>query len=255
MSTFLGKGTYGKVTKINGTAVKDFQKLSHIIQEHIALKYLDDCNYIIKGLGVNYKKKELSMVLCDMSLRKWLNQKNNCKCLDCIHKIIHDILCGLVELQDRNLSHSDIKPGNILIQKHPLKAVLGDCGFVSLAKYSKQDRTAPAYRDIVIVADDKHDIYSFGICFLELLYKVKRRLYENYNDIKDTINNDVHNSDHRKLLFKMLHPNRNMRPSARELLQLLYKETPDKFIIQPADINEEILLKNLKKKYYHLDIP
>ena len=147
MSEKLGRGAYGKVIKKNNTAIKQFAYLPHVIQEHSALMYLKDCNYIVHETAVNLPKNELTMELYDMSLRHYLSSE--CCCVACINTILHNILMGMIELHDRQLSHSDLKPGNILIRKEPLKAVLGDCGFVSVSKYSKQQRTAHSYRDLI----------------------------------------------------------------------------------------------------------
>src|SRR5258708_13806691 len=232
---YLGKGSYGYVTKHKNVAKKEFFKLTHIIQEYTALNYLKDCNYIVHPSSVNYDKQVLYMELYDKSLRTWMNEE--CCCSECINIIIHDVLCGLIELQDRNLSHSDVKPGNILIQKEPLKAVLGDCGFVSIAKYSKQQRTAPSYRDINIVNDNKHDMYSFGVCFLELIYGVKPKIYKNYKHIYKTIDKHVTDNNHVILLKKLMHENRDKRPCAREVLKLLY--------------NDDVSIYNVDKYNYH----
>ena len=228
MSEKLGRGAYGKVVNRNGLAIKQFAYLPHVIQEHCALKYLDNCHYIVHSKDSNFEKNELSMELYDMSLRKYLSSE--CCCVSCINTIIHDILMGLIELHDRNLSHSDIKPGNILIQKKPLKAVLGDCGFVSISKYSKQQRTAQSYRDLIVVNDDKHDIYSFGVVLMELIYSVKPVVYESYKEIHKTIHHKVHNN-HKKLLKSIMHQDRNQRPSARDLLTTIFNETPELVIM------------------------
>jgi serine/threonine protein kinase len=242
----LGEGAYGSVTKQKNLAVKKFSKLSHIIQEQIALVYLNNCDYLVHSKNVNYNTLELSMDLYDMSLRKWITN-DVCCCDECFNKILHDILCGLVELQDRGLSHSDIKPGNILIQKDPLKAVLGDCGFVSIAKYSKQQRTALSHRDLVIENDDKHDMFSFGVIMLELLYNVKPTVKETYKEYHVIIKKRVKNQIHYNLLKKLLNENRIERPSAREVLSTMYKEHPENFISKKINIHH--IVDSVCEKY------
>lgn len=219
----LGRGAYGYVNNINNQAVKKFVKLSHLTQEYTALQYLKDCQYIVHANNVNYQKLELSMELYDCSLRQYM--QNDCLCEDCITIILSDVLKGLMELQTLNLSHSDLKPGNILIKRNPLKAVLGDCGFVSLAQYSKQQRTARSYRDLVVVNDDKHDMFSFGIILLELIYKVKPYIQDEYTDYLKLIDKKVTLSSHRKLLRRLLNKDRTLRPNAAQALECLYKQT------------------------------
>lgn len=250
---YLGKGTYGVVEKHGNVARKTFNHLSHIIQEYCALAYLEDCNYIVHAKHVNFEKLQLDMDLYDMSLREWI--VSGCKCTKCVDKIIHDILCGLVEVQDLCLAHADIKPGNILICKKPLKAVLGDCGFVSICEYAKQQRTAPAYRDPKVKNDDKHDIFSFALCVMELKYKVRPRLHDDYKDIDRIINKYVKDTKYNHLLKRMLHHNRDERPCAREVLYLLYGEKPQNNY-EKIDYKEtnEYITTHMRKYSEELDI-
>ncbi len=252
MTEKLGRGAYGKVVKRDNMAIKQFLHLPHVIQEHCALTYLKDCQYIVHASDVNYEKNEIAMELYDMSLRKYLSTE--CCCVSCINTIIHDILMGLIELHDRNLSHSDLKPGNILIQKEPLKAVLGDCGFVSISKYSKQQRTAQSYRDLIIVNDDKHDIYSFGVVLMELIYSVKPVIYESYKEIHKTIHHKVHDN-HKKLLKSIMNQDRDQRPSARKLLDIIFKETPQMIVLvhYQKEHEEQVYEKYGKKNILKLE--
>ena len=216
-------GSYGKITKYKDFADKKFEKVVHVVQEYCALKYLEDCQYIVHPQGVNYETKTLSMDVYEMSLRTWIN--NHKCCMDCVYHIIHDILCGLVEIQDRGLSHSDIKPGNILIKLDPLTVSIGDLGFLSIAKYSKQQRTAPNFRDPVVSNDQKHDMYSFALIFMEMVYNIKPIVRKNYIDLINIINKKVH-QNHRDLLKRLVSENRQARPLAREVLKILFNEKP-----------------------------
>ena len=241
---FLGKGSYGQVTIKRGCAVKKFAKLSHLIQEYIALKYLNTCQYVVHEKGVNFSNLELSMELYDNSLRNWLrNQRShsgipkNTKL-----KIIHDILMGLIELHDRELAHGDLKPGNILINTNPFKIVLGDCGFVSIYKYSKVDRTAAVYRDPIVDHDLSHDMFSFGICFLEIMYNLKINRQADYKELKEIINNKVDDPYHRKLLKCLLSKNKEQRYTSRETMIYLFNESPRKW---DKDKNKTKVLKTI----------
>lgn len=223
----IGEGTYGEVFSSNGLAIKKFSKLSHLIQEYMALRYLDDCDYVVHYRDVDFANLELHMDLYDCSLRRWLeNRSDHHYTHDQIMKIIYDILRGLIELHDRNLAHGDLKPSNVLIIKKPLKAVLGDCGFVSIVKYAKVARTAPVYRDPVVHNNCNHDIFSFGICFLELVANIKINKQATYNQLTKIVTEHVNNPIHNKILLKSLHEDKSKRPTARALLHLLFKESP-----------------------------
>ena len=235
MSTVvLGKGAYGEVVKdtANHVAVKTFHKLPHIIQEFAALHYLQDCKYVVHAKSVNLTSSQLTMELYDLSFRKYMVE-GHCCCEECLNLIFRDVLLGLIELNDRKLSHSDIKPGNILINLKPLKAVLGDCGFVSIGTYSKQQRTAQSYRDIDVVNDLKHDIFSLGVMMLELYYFVKPVVHDHYNEYQKIISKKVTNVKHKALLKKMMSENREERPSARDILKTLYDISPAVYVHAP----------------------
>lgn len=222
----IGKGSYGEVTVRDGKAVKKFSKLSHLIQEYTALNYLNECKYVVKGAGVNFAKLELYMDLYDCSLRNWLEDNTKADNRD-LMKITHDIIYGLVELHDRCLSHADLKPGNILVRKKPLGAVLGDCGFVSIAKYAKVDRTAAIYRDINIEFTQKHDIFSLGICLLEIHGNIRlNRQPKTYDELKDVIGTKIHDPLLSKIIYNCLREDKSGRPTAKTLLYRLFNEKP-----------------------------
>ena len=74
----LGQGSYGEVVARNGQAVKKFSKLSHLVQEYVALRYLQDCQYVVRPISIDVDSLELSMELYDCSLRRWL-EDNRCR--------------------------------------------------------------------------------------------------------------------------------------------------------------------------------
>lgn len=239
----LGSGSYGTVTEVNGRAVKKFNRLCDIIQEACALKYLEECEYIVKFIDVDFDKLELYMKLYDTSLRKWMqnNDKENSANIKHVHKICHDILLGLSELHDRGLVHGDIKPGNILLNLNDTKtsedlpyAVLGDCGFVSVAKYAKVYSTARTYKDPIVKPQWSHDMYSFGICFMELVCGIQLPQIKTYSTLYSIIEKKVHNKDYKKLLLTLFDEDHNKRPTARQVLKSMYNVVPKKHVPIPS---------------------
>jgi len=223
----LGKGAYGQVLIKNGNACKKFKYLSHLIQEYTALNYLRDCQNVVNIKGVSFEDLELYMDLYDCNLREWLIKYKN---PTDIMKIIHDILLGLIELHDRSMAHGDLKPTNILIKLNPLKAVLGDCGFSSIAKYSKVDRTAPLYQEQDITFASTHDMYSLGICLIELLCNFKIKQKPTYHQLKIITEEKISNNDHRKIIANLVNEDKSKRYTSRELFSLLFNESPKKWI-------------------------
>lgn len=227
----LGQGSYGEVKERKGKAIKTFPKVSYLIQEYMALRYLSDCSNVVHTCGVDFAAFELHMDLYDCSLRKWLdeNRSSNTYQTD-ILVIMRDILLGLVELHDRDLAHGDLKPGNVLIKKSPLRAVLGDCGFVSVAKYAKVDRTAPIYRDPIVSHEPSHDMFSFGVCFMEMYGEIKISRQATYTELKELVRTRVEDRKVQKILYNLLHEDKSRRPDSRELLLRMFGETPEPWI-------------------------
>lgn len=174
-SRILGRGTFGQVRREGNTAVKRFEKPSHIIQEAIVTIYFRDSPYIIKCLGYDFEKLELTTQLHDISLRDALLTYDFK--LEQKRKIFRDILCGLSHIHSRNVVHADLKPSNILLDLKPLGAVICDLGLSSTDRYSKVRQTARAYRlpDNLIHDENGayHDLYSLAIVGIELFGCIK----------------------------------------------------------------------------------
>ena len=255
----LGRGSYGEVVARDGKAIKSFSKLSHLIQEFMALRYLEDCSYVVQLKGVEFDKKQLHMELYDCSLKNWLDKNRLSDSLTSrdIFIIIHDILRGLVELHDKNLVHGDLKPGNILVKESPLRAVLGDCGFVSVADYAKVERTAAVYRDKIIHHHWTHDMFSLGICLLELLGGIKISRQASYSELKHIVKKEIKDRSNQKIIYNLLHEDRSKRPTARYLLQRMFDLIPPRLpsknvpiLLTPGFINrpEVLQIRSIMKK-------
>ena len=224
----LGTGAFGEVFLKNGKAVKQFDGLRYIIQEYAALKYLSDCNYIVNVENVNFGDLQIGMELFDCNLKTWLSKNKNSD-MESKNIIIHDILYGLVELHDRGLSHCDLKPGNILIKNEPLRAVLGDCGFVSISKYTKVNCTTKNYRDPVYEKTTAHDMFSFGICLYELVTNKRIFTRSSYAEYRKIIKKNVKDPIYYKIISSLLDEDKNKRPTAREMMVKLFDKIPSIF--------------------------
>lgn len=239
MPTVLGEGSYGQVIVRDGKAVKKFSKLSHLIQEYFALQYLRDCTHVVHSAGVDFERLELHMELYDSSLRDWMHKKiqHGGPKDDEIMEILKHILIGLAELHDRNLAHGDLKPGNVLVKNKPLRVVLGDCGFVSVAKYAKTERTAAVYRDPVVSKDASHDMFSFGICFMEMVSSIKINKQASYAELRSIVKSKVKNATYRKLIYNLVNEDKERRPSARSVLETLFNVHPPAWVPPHIEIS------------------
>jgi len=217
----LGKGSYGQVYQRNNRAVKRFQKLSHFIQEYIAMYFLRHCKYFVTFISANIDQLEIEMKLYDGTVRDWLFGVGEKTMRDKI-KLIHDILSGLIEIHSRNLAHADLKLNNILMLKKPLKAAIGDLGFISVDKYTKTDRTTRTYKEMNVSKSIHHDIYSFGICMFEIISETKLYSQYGYDEIKTKINKGITNDTFRSIIQGCVEKDKSHRITAEKIYEIMF---------------------------------
>lgn len=230
----LGKGGYGLVKQVNGEAIKEFQKLEHAVAEYCALRHVEPCEYIVDATSVDFGGKKLGMELCVSSLRDWkrrYGKRGDVDYYSQARQFLHDILHGLIYLHDRGLVHADVKLSNVLVVKRDGKwrAVLGDCGFVTIANYAKTNRTARCYRDPLHTRSWAHDIYSLGVCMLELLGNTTVAQQMSFDEAARAIAALVPH-EYRRTVLSALDPNPTLRPTSRQLLDQLYHQRPARWV-------------------------
>lgn len=265
-SQTLGDGAYGMVRGVGAVAIKTFrtkhrnkertyeqnsEDMRYMIQEFASLSYLRDCKHVVKLVGVDFGNIELHMERHKCNVYKWLMDQKPSATDRML--VVRSILAGLIELQDRGLAHGDLKLDNLLRDDKP-EAILADCGFVCVAKYLRVDRTALTYREPGCVPSIAHDMYSFAICFLNIVYN---KFPVRYTDeergtiagTQDTIFlRELHttisrlsNSSHRQLLNNLISADRLNRPAARPVYLYLFGSEPP--VWTRPYVNLEIELK------------
>lgn len=251
----LGKGGYGLVRQVNGEAIKEFQKLEHAVAEYCALRHVAPCEYIVDATSESFGDKKLGMKLCHSSLRDWVRRygkRSDAEYFANVKRFLRDVLHALVYLHDRGLVHADVKLSNILVDRRDGKwrAMLGDCGFVTLANYAKTNRTAKVYRDPLHTRSWAHDIYSLGVCMLELLGNTSLAQQMSYEEFGRAVDLYVP-SEYRATIMTTLNPNPTARPTARLLLEQMFRERPARWVnpyVYHVDHNFSNSLEPLREK-------
>lgn len=240
-SNFLGGGMYGWVLKKGNTAVKCFERLDHLIQEWAALKYLDGTRHLVQPIKVDFDRKEITTELYNSSLDAWL-LKNRSASLDNKLILMRNVLQGLVEIHDRELTHGDLKPANILVRNGSggLEAVVSDCGFLSVNKYARTHLTSQLYQEPPhdtqldtfknYYHHPGHDVYSYALVFTEVLvgYAIERHTNTHKAVIEDTEVALKNAGFHKyiKPVLDMLNPDIKKRSTARSALYHMFGLAP-----------------------------
>lgn len=239
-SDFLGGGTYGWVLRKGSHAVKCFEEVKNLIQEWAALKYLQGCEHVISGLKVDFDRKEITMPLYETTLDHWLKTHLSAK-LEVKMGLLRDILYGLVEIHDRHLTHGDLKPDNCLVnfKNGTPSAVIADCGFLSVSKYSRTDLTTGLYQEPAHNNDKfnsfknyyhhpSHDIYSYALIFVEVLvgqYALRFRT-KSYQAVTQGVEQALRGQGYEKYVksvLAMLDPDISRRWTARQAMSSIFK--------------------------------
>ncbi|XP_044489973.1 L-type lectin-domain containing receptor kinase IX.2-like [Mangifera indica] len=177
------------------------------------------------------------------------------------YKIVQDVASALLYLHeegDHCVLHRDIKSSNIMLDSD-FKAKLGDFGLARLVGHSKGSKTtgfagtvgymAPECLTALSKASKQSDIYSFGVVVLEVAcgrrsiehnceedqISLVPWVWESYGNRRILDNADsklcmnFHPEQMECLMIVGLwcaHPDRNLRPSIRQVIQVLNFELP-----------------------------
>lgn len=269
-NNFIGKGTYGSVHFVDGKAVKIFKQPEYMLQEWCVLKYLRNCNYIVRGLSfdmLNEGKPSITMGFEEINFHDYIELHRTNKTLKVVcNDIVKQLLYGLAELQDRGLIHGDIKPDNILISKvnGKDKLVIADCGFTSIEGYAKIERTARKYRNPFLTNSYVHDQYSlcviltqiYGNCNIKGLYKENKNkdgIYViNSRILTEIIKQNIPEKQLQDILISMCSEDPKKVPNARMVIKALEFPQPPVYI-PPNITSEKIINKNVKRKILQIN--
>ncbi|KAL4485092.1 hypothetical protein ABPG72_014612 [Tetrahymena utriculariae] len=250
----IGKGGYGVVLRAfskklqSDVAIKclkvekknDFEKLKkecEIIQRFKETKYLLKCFDTFQVVT-----KELSLIfmvteICQGDLSALISSEKKLNKLE-ILRIFVQLLLGLVEMENHETLHLDIKPPNILFKKQQghYQVKYADFGLSKNISHEKGYTThitneggTYVYISEEVLNENKHysfktDIYSLGVVFVELLIGRKIKKDEAAFLRKDGINevqsNEINDEYLVDNVIKKMVVKHDMRETSQ---QLLYK--------------------------------
>ena len=166
-----------------------------------------------------------------------------------IMKIFYGVESGLYYLHKNGITHRDISPDNIMIDKNN-KIIITDFG---LSAYYIRYNNVPAYLnynnslvgkllfvgseiikrmesgDINILYDEKNDIFALGVTMYHLMTYgyppcIKKRIKDfNKYKIVDKINEKIYTKNFNKLIMSMLEDDQKKRPRCSDIFQEFIK--------------------------------
>ncbi|KAF8516020.1 Pkinase-domain-containing protein [Hysterangium stoloniferum] len=189
----VGEGTYGVVYKARDISTNQIVALKKIrleaedegvpstaIREISLLKELKDDN-VVKLLDIVHADQKLYLVFefLDMDLKRFMesgNARGDPISLDTVKKFTYQLTSGLNYCHAHRILHRDLKPQNLLIDKH-LNLKLADFGLarafgVPLRTYTHEVVTL-WYRSPEVLLGSRHystalDMWSVGCIFAEM---------------------------------------------------------------------------------------
>ncbi|PVU97434.1 hypothetical protein BB561_000530 [Smittium simulii] len=190
----VGEGTYGVVYKARDTETGDFVAMKKIrlegdddgvpstaIREISLLKELQH-NNIVRLLDIVHSDAKLYLVFefLDMDLKKYMDNTGPQGLSPAqVKSYLHQLVKGISFCHSRRILHRDLKPQNLLINKHGLLKIadfgLGRAFGVPLRIYTHEVVTL-WYRAPEILMGSRHysigmDMWSIGCIFAEMVSK------------------------------------------------------------------------------------
>ena len=265
--TQIGQGTFGKIYLVQNKNGEPFSMKKIILSEELDVKsviaeyqmcYKLKHENIVKILGVYNNKLDKTTyvvyVLMEIGMTDWdkeirsYKEKNIDYSEQDLYEILKQITSALAFLQNKNISHRDIKPQNILVFKNK-KYKMADFGEAKQLKCLSHSiinnslRGTELYMSPLLFnglrtgrVDVKHnlfksDVYSFGLSLLYASTTDNKSLYDirkfiDMNDVREYLKDILgkkYSTKFIELLSLMLEIHEKNRPDFVELEEIIEK--------------------------------
>jgi WNK lysine deficient protein kinase len=220
-------------------------EMNMIIDEVMLLKTLSPQNkYIINfhNAWIDDDHSQLHFITglaLSGTLKKYIERIDHIN-MRVIKKWCKQILEGINFLHQQHIAHRDLKCNNIFINSNTGDILIGDLGLAK-KRYTQFHSTigtpeymAPEMYEEETAYDEKVDIYSFGMCFLEMITKktpysectgLGNILKKVTSGCKPLALQTVKNAAAKEILEQCLKSNPTERPSAAQLLEMNFFNT------------------------------
>lgn len=183
----VGEGTYGKVYRLeNGTIKKVLERKDEggdiqdcTIRETAVLFQFSHPNIIkIHDITITSTHVELHMPDGGLNLMQWACKTDFPERMKLLPKIVYQVLCVLSFIEKHNVVHSDLKPGNILIDPSSKVVRVIDWGAVSFEPKTRNECLCTHVFASPEMLDKKRfycsvklDVFSLGMTVHYIVYK------------------------------------------------------------------------------------
>ncbi len=258
--------------------------IQKIINEIEILKSCNNCSYIIKFYDYwNNNSNNIIFITEKASsgnLKEFITKIKNIKNskttdenlkLKIIKKWCKQILYGLDYLHDNDIIHRDIKCDNIFINGNTGNILIGDFGLARKMMDSKAHTVlgTPAFMAPEIYDEEygkKVDIYSFGMCLLEMITnevpyiecQTNPAIWKKViNNIKPKSLDKIKNKEIKNIIELCISNDENIRPTIKILLKMKFwdndcynKDILYDEIVENNELNEKLdqILSTVEKK-------
>ena len=229
----LGKGSYGRVHKVDGAAVKVIDMPASYVHERGAYTALRGVPHVasLDGPRCSFARRQLVMEAYMVSLHDFLKtiqqSRLRTKVTELKYQFAADVARALHHMHVRGLLHADMTARNVLIARRrtvgsknekdgdTFRAYVADLGVLAPIGHAKVHYTPLPFREPRCVPDTKHDIYCLGVIGFEMFADtVLPPDFSSYGEMLDRVRKKVAPGRVQRFLLRMLSENREERPSA-----------------------------------------